>query len=177
MSKEINLLPLRRRRQLARAFLERQLRRLAVSLLLGAVLLTAAAAAAAIGLTAAGTILFPQITEELDQAVLDYRGETRTIQMRNALIVEMQQYHDKRVVWSEQIPQVLALLPGGTELDGMSGTLAARRLVVEGQAAARSAVVVLEDKLKALPWVKSVGAPHSNLLERTRPEFRFEITL
>lgn len=177
MSKEINLLPLRRRRQLARVFLERQLRRFVTSLLLGSVLLTLTGVAAAVGLTVAGAVLFPQVAEELDQTVIDYRGETRAIQMRNALIVEMQQYNDKRVVWSERIPDVLALLPGGTELHGVNGVLASRRLVVEGQAAARSVVVVLEDKLKTLPWVKNIGAPHSNLLERTGPEFRFEITL
>lgn len=177
MSKEINLLPLRRRRQLARAFWERQLRHFLVSLLWGAVLLTVAAVSAGVGLSVSSAILFPQVRDELEQAIIDYRKETKSIQARNALVTEMQTAHTERIAWSERLPEMLAILPAGTTLEDMSGVLAGRELTIAGRAAARSTVVVLEEKLRALSGVKAVEAPHSNLLERTGPEFRFQIKL
>lgn len=177
MSKEINLLPLRRRRQLIRRFFELQLRRFVVSLLLTTLLVTVAGVAAVVGLQVATGIAFPAAQAALDKAVIDYRAQTREILERNALISEMQRYHEEQLVWSMFVPDVLKTLPGGVVVNKLSGTRESRELQLSGQAPARSAVIVLEDKLKTLPWVETVEAPHSNLLERVSPEFTFKIRL
>lgn len=177
MSKEINLLPLPRRRQLARRFFEHTLLRLSTSVFLGLLLLTTVGVATLIALTVSSAILFPAVGEALEQAVVDYRAETRAIGERNTLVKEMQAQQEARVVWSGYIPDVLRVLPAGTALQELSGDWQGSRLTIAGQAPARSALIVLEDKLRTLPWAKAVEAPVSNLLERFSPEFRFIVQL
>lgn len=177
MSKEINLVPLRRRRQLIRRFYELELRRFVMSLLLATLLVTVSGVVAVVGLQVMAGVIGGAAREELDTAVIDYRAETRLILEQNAEIVEMQRHHEQRLEWSGWLPDVFASLPGGVVISQLSGAREGRELQVVGHAPARSAVIVLEDKLKTLPWVKTIEAPHSNLLERLSPEFIFKIRL
>ncbi|MEK7556770.1 MAG: hypothetical protein AAB538_02220 [Patescibacteria group bacterium] len=177
MSKEINLLPLPRRRQLARRFFENSLLRLSTSVFLGLLLMTVVGGAALIVLTVSSAVLFPEVGKDLEQAVLDYRAETRRVGESNTLIKEMQAQHETRVVWAGYLPDVLRALPAGTQLQELSGDWQSKRLTIAGQAVARSALIVLEDKLRTLPWAKGVEAPVSNLLERVSPQFRFIVQL
>ncbi len=99
------------------------------------------------------------------------------IQAQNALIAEMQSHQAERLEWSALLPDLLAALPAGTEMNHLSGERDSHRLTLQGRASARSTLTVLENKLKALPWVKSVEAPRANLLERVGPEFTFTLSL
>lgn len=177
MSKEINLLPLRRRRQLRRQYFVGKLRRFSYSVLLAVLGLTVAGVGAGMGLRVAARVAYPSAQEVLDEAIIEYRSETRSILERNALLAEMVKVQTDRITWSTRLPDVLQSLPGGVVVSEVAGTGSNRELRIKGQAPARSAVIVLEDKLKALSWVKGVEAPHSNLLERVAPEFIFRIKL
>lgn len=177
MSKEINLLPLRRRRQLTRQFFELQLRRFATSLLLTMFVLTLSGVVAIFGLRVAAGIVGSEAREELDAAVVEYRAETRAILEQNAKISEMQRYHEERLVWSTFVPDLLSSLPGGVVVSELSGVREGKALSVVGVAPARSAVIVLEERLRGLSWIQTVEAPHSNLLERLQPEYQFKIRL
>lgn len=177
MSKEINLLPLPRRRQLARRFFEHTLRRFCTSLLWGLLLLSAVGVTVFTGLQLATSWLYPSAETALEQAVIDYRSETRLIQEQNTLIAAMQSHHDERLEWSTLLPDIFAVFPAGTEITHLSGDREGHRLTLQGRASARSALAVLENKFKTLPWVKSVEAPRTNLLERVAPEFTFTLGL
>lgn len=177
MSKEINLLPLPRRRQLARRFFEHALRRFTSSLWLGLAVMTAAAVVVVVALTVTTGILFPSVGGKLEEAVVDYRVETRATSDRNALIAEMQKQDEARLFWTTYLVDLFQVLPAGTNLTSMSAKRESRQWVIEGVTAARSTLIVLENKLKTLTWAKSVAAPASNLLERLAPEFRFTIGL
>lgn len=177
MSKEINLLPLPRRRQLSRRFFEHSLRRFVASLLLGLMLVSLPGLVALVGFRVAAPLLYPADETGLEEAIVAYRAETRTIQEGNTLIGAMQKVQDDRVEWTVHLPEIFAALPAGTQLYEMTADRDRRQLVIEGQASARSTLVVFETKLKAMSWVKSVTAPPSNLLERVGPEFTFTIAL
>lgn len=177
MSKEINLLPLPRRRQLARRFFERELRKFCTSLLLGVCFVTAVGVGAFVVLTVTMSILFPVPNNELETAVVEYRAETRVIQARNESVHEMLRQQAERLTWSGYLPDIFASLPVGTQIQILSGSRESRQVTLRGQAAARSALIVLENKLKALPWVKEVISPPANLLERFSPEFSLTLRL
>lgn len=177
MSKEINLLPLPRRRQLARRFFERALRRFCTSLLLGLLLVSITGVTVFAGLRLATSWLYPSAGAALEKAVVDYRSETRVIQEQNALIAAMQSHHEERLEWSVLLPDLFASFPAGTEVNHVTADRESRRLTFQGRASARSTLAVLENKLKNLPWVKSIEAPRTNLLERVSPEFTFTLGL
>lgn len=177
MSKEINLLPLPRRRQLARRFFERELRRLMTSFLLGVLVVTGAGVSSLGALTIATSILFPVQNNELETAVIDYRTETRAIQARNKIIAQMLHQQETRLIWSVYFPDIIASFPAGTQLTGISGDRESNQIALQGRVSARSALIVLENKLKTLPWVKEVVSPPANLLERVSPEFSLTLRL
>lgn len=177
MSKEINLLPLPRRRQLARRFFEHTLLRLGISVLLGLLVVTLVGVATLVGFTIASSVLFPAVRADLEQAIIDYRAETRAISERNALIADMQKQHEAHLTWSQYVPDVLKALSAGTEISELAGDYSAKKLTLSGRAVARSSLIVLEDKLTALLWAQAVEAPVTNLLERLSPEFTFLVQL
>lgn len=177
MSKEINLLPLARRRLLIRQFFERKLMRFLVSQILALGLVSAAAAAAVLGLHVTGSLFFESVRDELDEAIVAYRVETKSIQDINNVIMEMKQRHDESLTWANLLQDVLAALPPGTTLEEVGGNAETRQLVLRGLTPARSALVVLQERLQKLPWVQEVVAPPANLLERENPQFNFSIRL
>jgi len=177
MSKQINLLPLARRRRLARQFFERALLRFVKSAWLALGTVTVAAVVAIVLLQVLGSLLFRSVGNELDDAVVTYRVETKSIVEQNKLIKEMDKLQQERLVWSELFDDVLTALPPGTKLKDINGSVESKQIVVAGEAVARSSLVVLQEKLANLPWVASVDAPHSNLLERDNPSFTFLIKL
>lgn len=177
MSKEINLLPLPRRRWLARTYFEREARHFGVSMLLGIFVVTAAGVGALVTLTVLTPVLFPSARGELETAVVDLRSETRAIQERNSLIAEMQRRGEERLTWSGYLPDIFASLPTGTQLAAVSADRTNRTITLQGRAAARSALIVFENKLKALLWVKEVVSPPANLLERVSPDFSLTVAL
>lgn len=177
MSKEINLLPLPRRRQLARRFFEHRLRRFFTSLLLALGVVSLTGLIALIAILMATSVFYPSAEQGLEKAIVAYRAETRAIQDRNSLISEMQRHHDERIEWTAHLPEFLEVLPAGTQLSRLTGDVDAHRFTLEGKASARSALVVLENKLHLLTWVKSIDAPRANLLEKVLPEFTFTLGL
>ena len=177
MSKEINLLPLARRRLLIRQFFERKLLGFLISLILALGLISAVAIFSIVGLQITGSLFFESVRNELEEAVVAYRVETRSIQDMNRVILEMKARHDERLTWSHLLQDIFVSLPPGTTLEEMSGNSDSRQMIIRGLAPARSALVVMQDRLRELPWVQNLIAPPANLLERENPEFNFFISL
>lgn len=72
---------------------------------------------------------------------------------------------------------VLGDLPSGIELTGYSYDDAALSLKIAGVAKKREQLLLLQDQLKALPFVKNVLAPLSNYDEKENVSFSIELTL
>lgn len=77
--------------------------------------------------------------------------------------------------WSLQIAEVLAAVPAGIVVTGIDVETVTQTIEVNGLSTSRSSVVQLEDRLKTLPWVKSVDAPLQNFASGPNVSFRFSI--
>lgn len=176
MPDELNLLPTSRRRVLARRVSLEVVRRFLQVIVFNLVALTAVGVVAVVVLQILVLTSSHDGTVELDEYVSQYQRLRDDIAEQNLLLSDMERLGSQRVVWPEWFSSVFAVMPPGTAIEQMSGNFEQRTLTFSGEAAARSTLVVLEDKLGDLPWVKQVTAPHSNLLERINPAYQFILT-
>jgi hypothetical protein len=83
----------------------------------------------------------------------------------------------QRVVWSTLIDSLLSSVGDGIIIQRFEGSVADRVITLAGQAPLRRDVVDFEQRLRGLPWVENLEAPHSNLLSPTNPAYRFSLFL
>jgi Tfp pilus assembly protein PilN len=178
IARELNLLPPERRRHLARQLIINSMTKFLRGVLWALVV---------VSLTGVGTIVFLQIwvafvstsaTVMLKERVGRYQELRGQIAKQNENLGFMADVSSKRVIWSDLFADFYSVMPPGTRVQSLEGSITPNpRLTFSGQAISRSALVVLEDRLKQLPWVSQVEAPNSNLLQRANPLFMFDVVL
>lgn len=177
MSLEINLLPFSRRRILHRLYIEESIGIFFRRLLVMTSFVTAAAVLSLAVIVFSTRLTSTEVDDTLAERVASYQNLRGEIALQNQALQEMKEAIEQKIEWSAFFQDTLEALPPGTVVREMSGDNAARRVSISGTAAARSSLIVLEDRLRALAWVAKVEAPHSNLLERVNPPFSFTLTL
>lgn len=176
--RELNLLPPERRHYLSRQLSLNALVALCRSLIWALVIVTVGGVVAAGILQGLAAFLTTSTTAMLDVRAARYQELRSQIIKENETIKFMATTSQDRVVWSDLFADLVSTMPPGTHITRIGGDIQPEeKLSFSGQAVSRSALVVLEDRLKHLAWVKSVNAPNSNLLQRTNPVYAFDVLL
>src|SRR3989344_422484 len=176
--RELNLLPPSRRRHLARQLVINALARLATSILWAFIIMAMAGVVTGAILQVWVALSSTTTTALLAERVAHYQAFRTAVAKKNQDLNFMAEVSTKRILWSAYLADLHSTMPPGSRIQALSADLSpAPRLTFSGQAVSRSALVVLEDRLKKLPWVKMVEAPNSNLLQRSNPGFSFDVFL
>lgn len=175
--KEINLLPPDRRRFLFRRYLERVTLHFLGTVIAGLCIMTVGGGLTIVILRGVAASTSDQVQAELMQHVTEFKRIREEVARSNKLYQTMGKLHSERTVWSSLLPSFFEALPPGTVIDILAAENSSQKITVGGKAAARSTLVVLEERLQALPWVQSVDSPTSNLLVRDNPVFSLILKL
>lgn len=175
--KEINLLPISRRKYLHRQAMYDLLRKFINRLNISLVLVTAAGIISLLVLRGASIVVATDSENEIKDYVVRYQEGKTFIDQQNQLVSQIYDADTSRVPWSEYITDVLSTLPPGTIIEKVSGSAQQSQIIFSGATVNRSALTLLETKLKSLTWVGDITSPLSNLLDRENPEFLFTITI
>jgi hypothetical protein len=176
--RELNLLPPARRSFLAQQVVLNAIVRFLHSLNVGLGIMTGMGLVAIVVLQLLVTFLSGSTTVLLAGEVKHYQDLRSQVAKQNQSLAQMVTLSTNQIVWSNLLPDLLGTMAPGTHVQQIAGTeTTATTLVFSGQASSRSALVVLQDRLGHLPWVQSVVAPDSNLLEPVNPNYTFTLTL
>lgn len=176
--RELNLLPPARRRYLAQQLMLNAAVRFLHSVNLSLGIVTAAGLTAIVILQILVTLLSSATTTILADEVKNYQELRTKIAKQNENLSAMAKLSKDQTVWSEIFADLFSTMPPGTKMSSISGEAnVITKISFSGQAFSRSALVVLQDRLQNLPWVKEVQAPNSNLLERVNPTYTFDVIL
>ncbi|PIT98518.1 MAG: hypothetical protein COT71_00260 [Candidatus Andersenbacteria bacterium CG10_big_fil_rev_8_21_14_0_10_54_11] len=171
----LNLLPPERRAALGHERLFSSLLALGRTLLAGLLLLTFTGFALGFGLRVLLATSPTDATPALLEQVRQFSELRNAVDRSNALVEDLAQLGEERVLWSRVLASLLAVVPDGTHIDHIHIDAAAQTLTLSGIAPNRLAVVALETELRSLAWVAAVNAAENNLLERLNPQYQFEL--
>lgn len=178
MLHEINLLPVDRRRALSRQRLVAIVDRIIRNITVGLVVVTVCGVVIAVVLQGLA-FTFSKITDvDVEQQIARYESARADVMDKNAVIRSMSSVSSNRLVWSDMIGELLSVVPPGMNISKMGGEYGdSSSLSFEGNATSRNTLVVFEGRLRDLEWAAGVESPHSNLIQRVDPSFKFNIVL
>ena len=178
MSAELNLLPPQRIALLRKRLLMTNGYQLVSTLTMGLLLLTIVGGISIVILHALKSTSSSESNDELTQKISEYNTLRNGIGQQNALLSTMEGLLKKRRVWSDNTHSLLTAIPGGVTMQLMEGKNSEEpSIVFSGQAVTRNTLIILEQRLKALPWILAVDSPNSNLIDRTNAPYEFVVTL
>lgn len=182
--REINLLPPARRKVLRRESLMVSTQDFLTSVTM-ALVLTTCVGVLLIGVLWALSLAATRTTAgELKEAITEYKSLREDIARQNLFLEEIAALGRKRIVWSDVVREVIAVVPPGVTIEETQASvefdkknIKAAKLVIKGRAITRSTLTVFEGRLRALSIVGAVKSPTTNLLERNNPGYQFDIIL
>jgi Tfp pilus assembly protein PilN len=178
MSHELNLLPPERRRLLDRQSLFVGIMRALHNGIVGLSIITACGIATSIALWSIVFMDSGTVSAELDQEVEQYQRRRADIARQNVVLERMHELSVQRMTWSSLLHEMFPVLPAGTTIRQINGRAGQNmQLTFTGQAVNRNAVIIMSNRLEALPWVADVEAPHTNLLQRVDPSYSFTLSI
>lgn len=179
MPRQLNLLPLTRRRFLYRLAVLTSVRRLMRSVLVGYAVVTLGGVAAVVITQALLIAASAESLVDLSKEVSTYQTRRGELAKQNITLNHMHDLSTKQVKWSKKLDEFLALIPPGVTITQISGqnVVSELQLSFRGVAINRNTLIVIADRLAKLPWVVDVNAPHTNLLERENPPYQFTIII
>lgn len=175
MTRYLNLLPPERRTALGHEQLYGGLLTVLRTVLAGLSLLTMAAVGLGVALQVLLAMAPTDAAETLQDQLAVYRELTTTIDQYNLLLEEIGRIDTERILWSRVMIGALGSLPPGVVVDELLIDADTLTMTFLGRAPDRSAVVALETRLRALPWVATVTSPRDNLLDRFNARYQFEL--
>jgi len=121
---------------------------------------------------------FSSSTEmELEKQVKNYIELRTMIANQNKVLALVDELGQKRIVWADLMAQFQDVVPPGTTMDTFTADTNLSEVEFAGRALTRNALVVFEERLNQLSWVAGVTAPRRNLLQRSNPDYSFNIQL
>jgi hypothetical protein len=178
MPQELNLLPPSRRTYLVGQLMIGAVHSILRSLIVASILVTVAGVGAIAFLQFMIAASSSNGSVVLAQKIKAYQDLRTGIATQNASLKTLNSLSNDRIVWSKLWPDLFAALPPGTVMFSLSAdVLPSPHFSFSGQALARSALVVLQDRLHLISWVDIVNAPDSNLLDRDNPKYQFDVYL
>lgn len=177
IDREMNLLPLERRKLLARQFVMDSVSKFLQSVVVSLSILAVVGIALIIGLESLGRIRSVPENVQLTQKIEEYQSLRTDVVRLNRLLTEMEEIHDDKIFWAETVRSVTEALPLGMQISSIIGVVDSRTFTMQGTAPSRNSLVAAEERLSELPWVSGVQSPPSNLLNRINPNFSFVLQL
>jgi len=182
-TKEINLLPPTRRQQLRNETVVVSLQRFVGSLNIALTGVTVCAVVAAIALTVAIPLVGRQGTDALDEVLQEYQQLQTVVTEQNRILTQLSLLGSERIVWTARMREIIPLLPSGVRIQYLAGNNDAGgvgpagqpQLILRGQAATRTTLVLLQNRLQDLSFIEQVISPTSNLIEREN--VNYDLTL
>jgi hypothetical protein len=109
---------------------------------------------------------------------VDNYNRLRVVVARENAVLELVNGLAKdRVEWSLVLSDLLRIVPPGVTIVNMQTNVNESLISFSGSALNRSSLVVFEDRLRVLPWVKEVVAPRENLLSRIKPSYNIRLVV
>ena len=175
--REINLLPPTRRSKLKKQWLRHAVLQLLhhFQIALGVVTI--------LGFIVGGILqvllLFTPTSAENALATLvnQYQREKQEIVQKNLILQELATTATSRIVWSDNISELLAAIPPGTSIRAMRSAGSSPSLTFSGTSVNRNSLIILQTRLEQFSWAQTVTSPLQNLLDRENPEYSFTITV
>lgn len=177
MARELNLLPPERRNVLSRQSMIGVIKDIVVNAVIALSVLTAVGISAIVLLQILLLTASRSAEASLTQAVESYQTIRGDVAKKNIAIEKMNELTTQRVIWSSIINELFPLIPTGVTITQIKGQDSPQvEIAFSGTATVRNMLIVLEDRLRELPFVTNVNAPASNLIERTNPTYSFQVT-
>ncbi len=171
VKEEINLLPPAVLKARVQAVYGRH-----VSGLLGSIVISLLVVGLALG---AAVVAQRQITGNTILPVADNPSVTHDNQQQmqrvNDMIALAQHSYQDRVAWMPLVGQAVRQIPEGISMAVITINAGQHILRLQGTSQVRSNVVVLENTLRALPWVQSLDAPLQNFAASPSTSFSFTL--
>lgn len=177
MARHLNLLPIERREHLRRGALLVSSVRIVRTILVGLSVLSMGAILIGASLWGLTFTYASSGDLELEQGVSDYQKLKEVITEQNQLLSTVDGLDRDRLVWSDYLSVFLDEVPPGTTIATLSADTTSGQVIFSGEALSRNALVVFEERLNQLDWVGTVTAPRQNLLQKSNPEYSFELKL
>ncbi len=176
--KQMNLLPPARRWSLRQEVTLNAVTRFARAVAVGLLSLALLAAAVSVGLWGFANLTSNRTAEsELGRQVAAYDRKKSEVKRYNSLLEVIDSLGRERLVWSDIIPDLLDIVPSGIIIGRLEADRESNTIYFSGSSVARSSLVVFEERLGELPWVKDVKAPRANLLNPVNAPYEFTLTL
>ena len=115
------------------------------------------------------------LTAQSSGAADEADGVATDIKQINAYIKRLESLQARFTPWSDVIARIGDTMPPGVVLETMSFAAKDGKIVMRGIADDRADVLQLRQNLLALPFLKNVSNPLSNLLQRKDVRFEFEM--
>lgn len=178
MSSDLNLLPPSRRQALAKQSMVQDAYHFLTSIILGLILLTIVGVASLGILQSLISVSSYEKSAQLNQVISQYTMLRESVAAQSAVLSVIGETIEKRLLWGDRVYDLLGSIPGGVRIQTIRAAGGdTPSLSFSGQAATRNALIILEQRLKAIPWAASVDAPNSNLIDRTNAPYEFIIPL
>jgi Tfp pilus assembly protein PilN len=115
----------------------------------------------------------------LVKQVREYNEWRNAVTSQNTLLHAIDNLGETRVLWSQVIASLLKTVPPGTSVVTLTAEMRAGEAIlsIAGQAQTRNVLVLFEERLRELPWVREVEAPRKNLLKRINADYEFKLYL
>lgn len=174
---EINLLPPSRRSRMRQQWLHSSLFQFVRHVQISLAIVTAAGLLCGASLYGISRLSPNTGNAQLLPLVRQYQAIRQTVGQENALAQAVADLGNNRIVWSDHLADLLGTMPVGTTITQIQATSEPARLVFSGTAANRNVLIILESRLKNLPWAQNVTSPLQNLLARDNPQYSFTIDI
>lgn len=181
--REINLLPPMRRRVLRREHILALFSKFLLTLVIGSVMMSAAAGAAVGWLALASRSAATTTQAEFKNTLEKYQTLKKNITVQNDSLKSLVDLNKRRFVWSDFLHALIKATPQGIVISHLSGaydaagTAARPTLTVRGEAANRNLLLTFQNALQKISQIDTVNSPVSNLLERFNSQFQFDVQL
>lgn len=177
MARHLNLLPAERREHLRRGALMVSTVRIVRTMIVGLGMLSIGAGMIGTSLWGLTFTFASSGNLELEQRVGDYLRLKGEINEQNSLLRMVDDLGRNRLVWSDYLSVFLSEVPPGTIINSLSADSTSGLVNFSGTALTRNSLVVFEERLSQLDWVETITASRQNLLQKSNPEYTFELKL
>ncbi len=169
--RQLNLLPLDRRLGLRRDVMLSSLIKFLRVIAIGLGGLVLVGVIAGVGLWIVNETMSSSTEADLQVEADNYKRLRLVVARENAVLELVDGLAKDRIKWSLILNELFKIVPPGVVVRSMEVDAEKSLISFSGSALSRSSLVVLEDRLRVLPWIVEVVAPRENLLNRVSPSY------
>ncbi len=178
MSVSLNLLPPERKKLLAKRRITARANASLLMLFVGLLLITCMGAGSIVVLRYLYNREQVAVEDDLLRATAAYGELRKEVGQKNALLNTVRGLSGMGIAWSEKITDLFGAIPPGVRVVSIQGNAEKEPFILfSGQSPTRNSLILLEKRLRELPWLASLDAPNSNLIDRVNAPYEFRLLL